>query len=116
MEGQGAKEQYSFVVRNLEDGRALRKITLPGNLVNVNGGPNLNWTPDGRGLTFLSTIGNAVHLMMQPLEGGVPVQLTHFEEEPSLIGAYAWSRDGKKIALSRARFNGRDVMMFTGFR
>jgi eukaryotic-like serine/threonine-protein kinase len=115
-EGQGAKEHYSFIVRNLDGGAPLYRMTLPGNLVNPNGGPNLNWTPDGRGLTFLSTIGNAVHLMMQPLEGGAPVQLTQFEEEPSLIGAYAWSRDGKKIALSRARFNGRDVMMFTGFR
>jgi dipeptidyl aminopeptidase/acylaminoacyl peptidase len=115
-EGQGAKEQYSFIVRSLDGGAELRRMTLPGNLVNPNGGPNLNWAPDGRGLTFLSTIGNAAHLMMQPLEGGQPVQLTHFDAEPSMIMAHAWSRDGKKIALSRGRFNGRDVMMFTGFR
>jgi Tol biopolymer transport system component len=89
---------------------------VPPSLVNVNGGLSLSWTPDSRGLCFLSTIGNATHLMMQPLAGGAPVQLTHFDSEPSMITAYAWSKDGKKLALSRARYNSRDVVAFTGFR
>jgi hypothetical protein len=43
------------------------------------------------------------------------VQLTHFEEEPSSVVAYAWSHDGKKIAMTRARFNDTDVVIFSGF-
>jgi len=30
--------------------------------------------------------------------------------------AYAWSRDSKRIAVTRARFNKTDVVMFSGFR
>ena len=32
------------------------------------------------------------------------------------IIAYAWSRDGKKIAITRSRYNDQDVVMFSGFR
>jgi len=53
---------------------------------------------------------------MQPLAGGTLVQLTHFDSEPALISAYAWSRDGKKFAVTRARYNDTDVVMFSGFR
>ena len=28
----------------------------------------------------------------------------------------AWSRDWKKIAITRARYNDTDVVMFSGFR
>jgi hypothetical protein len=53
---------------------------------------------------------------MQPLASGAPVQLTHFDSEPGVISAYAWSRDGKKFAVTRARYNDTDVVMFSGFR
>jgi YD repeat-containing protein len=44
------------------------------------------------------------------------VQLTHFDSEPGVVTAYAWSRDGKKIAITRSRYNDTDVVLFTGFR
>jgi len=50
------------------------------------------------------------------LAGGPPVQLTHFDSEPALIPSSAWSRDGKKFAITRARYNDTDVVMFSGFR
>lgn len=53
---------------------------------------------------------------MQPLAGGPPVQLTHFDAEPAYVAAYAWSRHGKKFAITRARYNDTDVVMFSGFR
>jgi hypothetical protein len=53
---------------------------------------------------------------MQPLAGGAPVQLTHFDSEPAVVSAYAWSRDSKKFAITRARYNDTDVVMFSGFR
>ena len=115
-EGQGAKQKVSFVVRTLDGGAPVKQIKLAPDFQAVNGGPSLGWTADGSALTFLSTMGNAQHLMMQRLGGGEPVQLTHFEAEPSMILAYAWSKDGKKIALSRARYNSRDIIMFSGFR
>ena len=56
------------------------------------------------------------NLYMQPLSGGEPVQLTHFDSEPAVVSAYAWSRDGKKFAITRARYADTDVVMFSGFR
>ena len=39
------------------------------------------------------------NLWSQPLEGGKPKQLTHFTSDQ--IFSYAWSRDGKQLAVSR---------------
>lgn len=52
---------------------------------------------------------------MQP-RGGPPVQLTHFDSEPALVATYAWSQDFKKSAITRARSNDADVVMFSGFK
>ena len=57
-----------------------------------------------------------MNIYMQPLAGGAAVQLTHFNSEPAGVLAYAWSRDGKKFAITRARYNDSDVVMFSGFR
>jgi len=76
----------------------------------------LGWTPDAHALTYIHTVGSAAHLYMQSLSGGSAVQLTHFDSEPSAIIAYAWSRDGKKIAITRSRYSDTDVVMFSGFR
>jgi hypothetical protein len=53
---------------------------------------------------------------MQPLTGGPPIQLTHFTTEPSAIVSYAWTRDGKKIAITRGRYAATDVVLFSGYR
>jgi hypothetical protein len=72
-EGQAAKLKASFVVSSLEGGPALKEIMMRPDLQNMNGSQVLGWTPDGKGLTWLSTIKNAQHVMMQPLAGGSPV-------------------------------------------
>ncbi|HXX00595.1 MAG TPA: hypothetical protein VEJ00_05225, partial [Candidatus Acidoferrales bacterium] len=111
VEGQGASAKTKFVVQRLEGGTPVQELDAVSDA-----GPVVGWTPDGRALTYLHTIGSARHLFMQPLTGGAPVQLTHFDTEPSSIIAWAWSRDGKKIAITRTRFNDTDVVMFSGFR
>jgi WD40-like Beta Propeller Repeat len=52
---------------------------------------------------------------MQPLAGGQPVQSTQFDSEPAIVAAYAWSPDGKKFAITRARSNDADVVI-SGFK
>jgi len=115
-EGQGAGAKTSFVVQDLDGSRIRHQIAAPPGRLDINSGIQLSWTPDQRALTFLLTIANATHLFMQPLAGGPPVQLTHFDSEPALVAHYAWSRDGGKIALTRGRYNARDIVMFSGFR
>jgi Tol biopolymer transport system component len=63
-----------------------------------------------------SNTGTGQNLYVQPLAGGAPFQLAHFESEPSRVAAYAWSRDGKKLAITRSRYNDTDVILFSGFR
>jgi len=112
-DGQGANARTKFIVQKLEGGAPSQEIELP---------PAYNafspqWTPDGRALAYVhNTTGNTQNVYMQPLAGGPPVQLTHFDSEPAAVAAYAWSRDGKKFAITRARYNSSDVVLFTGFR
>ena len=112
-DGQGASAKAKFVLQKLEGGAPTQQIEMP---------PTYNfyrigWTPDGRALTYVhNTTGNTTNVYMQPLAGGAPVQLTHFDSEPAVVSAYAWSRDSKKFAITRARYNDTDVVMFSGFR
>jgi Tol biopolymer transport system component len=112
-DGQGASAKSKIVVQRLEDGAIEKEIEMPATYNWL----RLGWTPDGRSLTFVhNTTGSVQNVYMQPLAGGAPVQLTHFDSEPAVVAAYARSRDGKKFAITRARYNDTDVVMFSGFR
>jgi Tol biopolymer transport system component len=111
VEGQGAAAKSKIVVQRLEDAALVKEIVLPEDF------HKLGWTPDGQALTYVrNTTGSTQNVYMQPLAGGAPVQLTHFDSEPAVVAAYAWSPDGKKFAITRARYNDSDVVMFSGFR
>jgi Tol biopolymer transport system component len=112
VDGQGTAAKAKIVVQKLEGGTPWQEIDVPSYYSAFSPG----WTPDGRAITYLRTVGGATQIFMQPLAGGSPVQLTHFDTEPSDIVAYAWSSDGKKIAITRARANDTDVVMFSGFQ
>jgi Tol biopolymer transport system component len=112
-EGQGASTRWKIIVQKLDDGTIVEDFDL---------GPKyewskLAWTPDGKGLTLVrNTTAGVQNLYMISLKGGKEVQLTHFDSEPGLLVAYAWSPDGKKLAITRARYNDSDVVMFSGFQ
>jgi eukaryotic-like serine/threonine-protein kinase len=108
-EGQGSTASLQFVVQNRVDSSS-RKIQAPEST------GNLKWLPDGHALSFLVRDVASVDLYLQPLTGGKPLRIMYFDDEPSRIIAYAWSRDGKKVAVTRARFNDSDVVLFSGFR
>jgi eukaryotic-like serine/threonine-protein kinase len=111
--GQGTGMQSKILLQKLEDATITKEIELPPTY----SWQKLGWSPDGNALTFVhSTTGNVQNVYMLPLAGGPPVQLTHFDSEPGMVSAYAWSRDGKKFAVTRARYNDTDVVMFSGFR
>jgi len=112
-DGQGASAKSKLVIQRLEGGAIVQEIAVPSTYNFY----RLGWTPDGRAITYVhNTTGNMTNVYMQPLTGGAPVQLTHFDSEPAVVSAYAWSRDGKKFAITRARYNDTDVVMFSGFR
>ncbi|HUM06112.1 MAG TPA: winged helix-turn-helix domain-containing protein [Terriglobales bacterium] len=71
------------------------------------------WTPDGRAVAFVDDRDGVGNLWAQPIAGGAPVKLTHFTAEG--ISFFAWSRDGKQIALARGT-DTDDAVLITNFR
>jgi Tol biopolymer transport system component len=113
-QGQGTSTKSRVVVQRLDDGSIAKEIEMPAAFSDWHA---LGWTPDGKALSFVhNTTGATQNVYMLPLSGGAPVQLTHFDPEPVYLPAYAWSRDGKKFAITRARYNDTDVVIFSGFR
>ena len=113
-EGQGASATSKIVMQRLDDGTIAKEIEMPAPFGDWHA---LGWTPDGKALSFLhNTTGSSQNVYMLPLAGGAPVQVTNFDSEPAFVPAYAWSRDGKKFAVTRARYNDTDVVLFSGFR
>ena len=113
-EGHGTSATSRVVVQKLDDRSIVKELEMPAAFSDWHA---LGWTPDGKGLSFVhNTTGAAQNVYMLPLSGSAPVQLTHFESEAVSIPAYAWSRDGKKFVVTRARYNDTDVVLFSGFR
>ena len=113
-EGQGASTKSKIIVQRLEDGAIEKQIEMTASFDDWHA---LGWTPDGKALSFVhNTTGSTQNVYMVSLSGGAPVPLTHFASEPVSVPAYAWSKDGKKFALTRARYNDTDVVLFSGFR
>jgi Tol biopolymer transport system component len=108
--GQGSNQNSQFVVQSVEGGAPFKVLPASASVNDV------VWSPDGKGLVFIGASGAGANLFFQPLTGAAPVQLTHFNTEPMNIYAVAFSPDGKKVALTRARANNSDVVMFSNFR
>jgi Tol biopolymer transport system component len=71
----------------------------------------VRFTPDGRALAYPVLDDQGVgNLWTRPIEDGSPAQLTDFKSDR--IFDYAWSRDGKQLAVSRGRIT-RDVVLLT---
>jgi Tol biopolymer transport system component len=70
----------------------------------------LRWTPDGRGIAYHKDS----NVWVQPLDGGPLRQLTHFTDGRT-IPDFAWSRDGKRLAIARMSVT-NDIVLFKGLR
>jgi serine/threonine protein kinase/dipeptidyl aminopeptidase/acylaminoacyl peptidase len=113
IEGQGPSTRWKLIVQRLDDGSVVENFDLAPTYEFS----KLAWTRDGKDFTLVrNTNGGVQNLYMIPLKGGKEVQLTHFDSEPGRIISYDWSPDGKKLAISRARHNDSDVVMFSGFQ
>jgi Tol biopolymer transport system component len=102
-------ERQRIAVAPAEGGEPIRIFELPP------GGqpPRARWTPDGRALTYIVHRGSASNIWKQPLDGGPPEQLTDFKD--STITAFAWSPDGRLLAVARGGETS-DVVLLKDFR
>jgi len=91
----------------------LPACTTVRTVTTLQGGPISRWTPDGKGIAFYD-VGRGGNLWVQPLDGSAPKQLTHFADNRT-IGDFAWSRDGKRLAIARFTVT-NDIVLFKGLR
>ena len=73
----------------------------------------VHWAPDGQALDYALTRGGASNIWRQALAGGAPKQITNFKSDR--IFFFAWSRDGKQLALERGN-TPSDVVLISNFQ
>jgi Tol biopolymer transport system component len=69
------------------------------------------WMPDGKAFSYYDGRSRTV-LWRQPIDGSSPRQLTE-QTNDGVLASYAWSRDGKRLAISRATPSS-DIVLFKG--
>ena len=74
--------------------------------------PGLRWTPDGAGLTYVSTVQGVSNIWRQLLAGGDPKPLTEFKE--NRIFFFDWSQTDRKLVLVRGN-DTRDLILVRDF-
>ena len=75
--------------------------------------PILRWTPDGGALTYVDESNGADNIWSQPVNGGLRKPITNFNSDS--ISSFDWSRDGKRLAISRGPVT-TDVVLLRDFR
>jgi eukaryotic-like serine/threonine-protein kinase len=68
------------------------------------------WAHDGNALVYIDTRKGVSNLWSQPLDGSAPKQITDFKSD--LIYRFAYSPDGKQLALARGNVS-RDAVMIS---
>jgi Tol biopolymer transport system component len=98
-------------VASIDRGDTIRIFDLPPGVV----APlrHTRWAPDGQALTYVEKRRGVANIWSQPLDGGPAQQLTDFKTDG--IFNFAWSRDGKQLAIARA-FSSKDVVLIKNFR
>jgi len=108
MQGEGTATTYKvkLIVMPASGGAAIHEFDM---LPTRNS--KLRFTPDGKTVAYAALDDNGVaNIWSQSLEGGAPKQITSFKSD--IIFDFAWSPDGKQLAVSRGRTS-RDVVLLT---
>jgi Tol biopolymer transport system component len=68
------------------------------------------WAPAGQAFTYVDVKDGVANIWSQAIAGGAPRQLTTFTSD--FIYNFAWSRDGKRLALTRGKTS-TDVVLLS---
>jgi len=98
---------FAGVIRSA-DGVRTKSFRLPI------GATDLRWSPDSTGFQYGLTREGAGNIWEQPIAGGPPRQVTHFPPGEDIRG-FAWSKDGKQVAVVRGHVNS-NVIVISDFR
>jgi len=103
-------EQEAIAVLSFNDGTLATRIPLTRDTLAVASAGKLQWTPDGKALAYVKARGGVSNLWSQPLDGSPAKPLTNFQT--GQIFSFAWSRDGKQLALTRGTVSS-DVILIS---
>jgi len=70
----------------------------------------VHWSNDGKAILYTTNTNNVTNIWAQPIDGGPPKQITDFKE--LYMTGFAWSRDGKQLAVSRSNYS-RDAVIIS---
>ena len=101
---------WEMVVVPIDGGAPVYKFTLPPTVEPE--WPGLRWTPDGTGLTYVSTEEGISNVWQQALKGGAPKRLTDFKENQIVF--FDWSLKKRKLVLVR-KSETRDLILVYDF-
>jgi serine/threonine protein kinase len=95
---------WHLEIYDLTSGSIVKRFALPDSTRPFNGmsftpDNRLRWTPDGKGLAYVSSSSGASNIWIQPLNGGQFRKLTDFKEAE--ITSFVWTDDGRQIVLVR---------------
>jgi Tol biopolymer transport system component len=95
------------------DGRIVKRFPYAETrLGGISDSEHVQWSPDGSALYYVNMRKGNHDVWKQPVAGGPPVQMTHFEEPVQYCD---WSLDGRTLACSRS-LTLSDVVKITSFR
>jgi len=93
----------------IEGGEPVKLFDIPPTTF-IRGG--VQWTADGRALTYIDNRGAVSNIWSQPLDGRAPKQLTQFSSEK--IFRFGWSRNQLRLAFERGT-EMKDVIVIRDF-
>ncbi len=96
--GRSDNTPWQIAILPFQGGAPLKVMDVPPSASQEIQG--MQWTPDGRALTYVVTTGDVSNIWSQPLSGDGPEPLTDFKENRIVV--FAWSPDGSKLACVRS--------------
>ncbi len=96
--------RWRLAVVSADDGKLLKVFDLP-----LTAGSNMKWMPDSKSLLYGDTRGGVSNLFVLPLNTMQPYQLTRYTTD--IIYNFAWSKDGKYLAVVRGEQSYDIVLM-----
>ena len=97
-----------LAVVNASDGKIVKLFDVTGNTWSP-----VFWTLDGRALQLLRSEDDVTNIWEQPLAGGKPRQLTHFNS--GHIFDFTWSAERTRLFVTRGKVTS-DAVLLTGLR
>jgi Tol biopolymer transport system component len=86
-----ATPQHGVAIMAFDGGSPTRRVDISPE--------SFRWAPDGRSLLYIKSEGGVSNVWNQPIAGGTPKQITHFNSER--IDGFDMSRDRKRLIMNR---------------